>query len=205
MTAIPTTFGSGGANLAPGGAAGTPTLATTLREIADDLANNLASGAGASNTALDGRVYHGGLVTAPTSASTQLTGASGVTEWRVNVSAAEANVNSVDGIIAASADEVIHDTTNLLDAVGKSCYAAVVLAESGGTIAIATVKGTAAVTASAVAPTVAQITAGVGHANWIYLAMCLINRTADTTVTQSQTNAGYGKPAAPTALLTTKA
>ena len=38
MAEITTSFGSGGANLAPGGAAGTPTLATALREVADDLA-----------------------------------------------------------------------------------------------------------------------------------------------------------------------
>lgn len=37
MTAIPENFGEGGANLAPQGAAGEPTLAVTLREIADDL------------------------------------------------------------------------------------------------------------------------------------------------------------------------
>ncbi|MCP4573224.1 MAG: hypothetical protein GY838_12795 [bacterium] len=205
MTAIPTTFGSGGANLAPGGAAGTPTLADTLREIADDVANQLAASSGALNVALSGRVYHGGLVTDPSTPSAQLTGASGNTTWSVNVSAAEALVNSVDGVIAASADEAIHASSNLLDAVGKSCYAAVVLAESGGTIAIDSVKAAAAVTASAVAPTVAQITAGVGHANWIYLAMCLITRSADTAVVQVQTNVGYGKPALPTAALTTKA
>lgn len=37
MTAIPENFGEGGANLAPQGAAGEPTLALTLRDIADDL------------------------------------------------------------------------------------------------------------------------------------------------------------------------
>ena len=37
MAAIPKLFGSGGANLAPGGAAGSPSLADALREIADDL------------------------------------------------------------------------------------------------------------------------------------------------------------------------
>lgn len=36
MTTIKTNFGEGGANLAPGGAAGTPDLATTLRDEADD-------------------------------------------------------------------------------------------------------------------------------------------------------------------------
>jgi hypothetical protein len=37
MTAIPTNFGEGGANIAPGGAGGTPTLADTLRDVSDDL------------------------------------------------------------------------------------------------------------------------------------------------------------------------
>lgn len=38
MSTIKTDFGTGGSNLASGGAAGTPDLATALREIADDLA-----------------------------------------------------------------------------------------------------------------------------------------------------------------------
>lgn len=38
MAAIEKHFGSGGANLSPGGASGTPTLAEALRDVADDLA-----------------------------------------------------------------------------------------------------------------------------------------------------------------------
>jgi hypothetical protein len=38
MAAISERFGSGGANLAPGGAAGSPSLAEALRDVADDLA-----------------------------------------------------------------------------------------------------------------------------------------------------------------------
>ncbi len=38
MAAISLQFGSGGANLVPGGNGGTPSLATALRDIADDLA-----------------------------------------------------------------------------------------------------------------------------------------------------------------------
>ncbi|HVW29214.1 MAG TPA: hypothetical protein VHC69_27800 [Polyangiaceae bacterium] len=38
MAAISERFGSGGANLAPGGASGTPSLAEALRDVADDLA-----------------------------------------------------------------------------------------------------------------------------------------------------------------------
>ncbi len=38
MAAISRRFGSGGANIPPGGSAGTPTLAEVLRDVADDLA-----------------------------------------------------------------------------------------------------------------------------------------------------------------------
>lgn len=38
MAAIAERFGSGGANLVPGGSAGVPSLASALRDIADDLA-----------------------------------------------------------------------------------------------------------------------------------------------------------------------
>lgn len=38
MAKITKSFGSGGANLTPGGAAGQPSLADALRDVADDLA-----------------------------------------------------------------------------------------------------------------------------------------------------------------------
>lgn len=38
MTTVKTNFGEGGMNLAPEGAQGSPDLATTLRDVADDLA-----------------------------------------------------------------------------------------------------------------------------------------------------------------------
>ena len=38
MAAITPRFGSGGANTAPGGSAGQPSLAEALRDVADDLA-----------------------------------------------------------------------------------------------------------------------------------------------------------------------
>ncbi len=37
MATIKTNFGVGGANIPPSGAGGTPTIAQTLRDIADDL------------------------------------------------------------------------------------------------------------------------------------------------------------------------
>jgi hypothetical protein len=201
MAEIPKDTGSGGRVLWLG--SDPVDLKTILFEASEDLDSLQGAGQGAANVGR-GIVYQGGLVTDPTTSSTQATGAAGITEWRVNVSAAEAQVNGVDAVVAASADEVIHDTDNLLDAVGKACYAAVVLKESGGTVSIDSVEGTPAVAASAVPPTVAEIDAGVSSSNWIYLAMCYLERTADTTVVQSQVNAGYGKPAPADALKTSR-
>lgn len=133
---------------------------------------------------LNNVLVDGGVVKAPTNASTQLTGA-GVTEWRVDVEALTAIVNSVNGQVAIAADEVIHDTTELVED-GESCYAYALLSENAGTIALEYVKGAAAVTGLQVAPTDAEVLAGVTGTNWVKLALCLINRTGDTTVTQSQ-------------------
>lgn len=72
MAAIKTDFGAGGANLAPGGAAGSPDLATALRDMADDLAalrtahNALLAklDADAANTALNDTDYAATLTVA---------------------------------------------------------------------------------------------------------------------------------------------
>lgn len=131
-------------------------------------------------------VVDGGVVKDPTTPSSQLTGA-GNTTWNVDVEALSAIVNSVNGQVAAAADEAIHSGSNLL-ANGQSIYAWAVVTESGGTLDVSYVKGTAATTGSQVAPTDTEITAAVSSANWAKLALCLLNRTGDTTVTQSQDN-----------------
>jgi hypothetical protein len=134
------------------------------------------------------RVHAGGLAGAPTTASTQATGAGGVTEWRVNVSEAVVAVGGVAADVAAAADFVIHDTTNLL-ADGQSIIAALVAKNVSGTITVVAVKGTAATTGSQVAPNDGTIQTAVGAGNdWVKLAECTLNRTADTTVTQSEDN-----------------
>jgi hypothetical protein len=135
------------------------------------------------------RCHSGGRSGAPTTASTQLTGAAGVTEWRINIEALVVAVAGILADIAASADEVIHDTTNLLNAVGQTCWAAVVAKNVAGTVTVVTVKGTAAATASAVPPTDGVIQAAVGAGNsWVKLAECEITRSGDTAVTQTQDN-----------------
>lgn len=59
MAAIKKDFGFGGGNVAPGGSAGTPDLATALRDVADDLAAVVgttpvaASAAGATYTSAE--------------------------------------------------------------------------------------------------------------------------------------------------------
>ena len=135
------------------------------------------------------RVHAGGLVGAPTSASTQATGAAGVTEWRVDVAALVAAVGGVMKELAVAADHVIHDTDVLLTAVGQSCYAAIVLKNVAGTITMVSVEGTPAATASAVKTADSVIQAAVGAGNdWVRLADCLLTRDGDTSVVQSEDN-----------------
>jgi hypothetical protein len=151
---------------------GTTNLYSLLKAIVEHL------------TMSDGIVIEGGAVRDPTTPSSQITGA-GNTTWNVDVDALSAIVNSVTGQVAAAADEAIHSGSQLVTN-GQSCYAWAVVTESGGTLDVEYVKGAAATTGSQVAPTDAEITASVGSANWAKLALCLLNRTGDTTVTQSQ-------------------
>lgn len=135
------------------------------------------------------RLIEGGLVKAPTNASTQATGA-GITVWRVDIDAVVAKVGGVVYEAAAQADYVIHDTTQYtgLDS-GDSAIATVVLKNDDGTVSFDVVKGSAAVTGSQVAPTDAEIQADLGAGvSWLRVCDCTINRTGDTTVTQSQNN-----------------
>ncbi len=156
---------------------GSDRLYDVLKAVVNKM-NQLETGK-ANNVLVDG-----GVVKDPTTPSSQLTGAAATT-WNVDVEALTAIVNSVNGQVAVAADEAIHDTTELVED-GESCYAYALLSESGGTIALEYVKGAAAVTGLQVAPTDAEILAGVTGTNWVKLALCLINRTADTTVTQTQ-------------------
>lgn len=137
---------------------------------------------------LDARVANGLMAAAPTTPSAQTTGAA-ETAWRVDV---DKGLVVIDGFLeelAAQADFVIHDTTQLVTD-GQSCIATLVVKKAAnGAISVVAVKGTAATTGDQVAPTEAAIQAGVGAGlKWVKLAECTINRTGDTTVTQSQDN-----------------
>ncbi len=134
------------------------------------------------------RVVNGFDVFAPTTSSTQATGATGITAWRVDIGAGRAMVDGVAFADDATADFVIHSGTVLV-VNGKSCVAAIIAKNVDGTVSIVAVKGAAALTGAQVAPTDTEIKAAIGPTvPWIKLAECTINRTGDTTVTQTQDN-----------------
>jgi hypothetical protein len=134
-------------------------------------------------------VQRGGEVTDPSTGSSQLTG-TGNTTWNIDVTELMAVVDGVAVEIVAATDTAIHSGSYLTGfANGTSCIAAVVLKNVSGTITMDTVKGTPATTGSQVAPTDAEIQAAVGASNeWIKLAEVTLNRTGDTTVTETQDN-----------------
>ena len=140
-----------------------------------------------------GQNIDGGLAGTPTTASTQATGATGALAWRINV---DKMVGTLDGVafeLAAQADFVVYSGAGPITAAPAQSivYALVLLQAANGTFSTVVVAGTAAATGSQVAPTDAVIAADVTVAaglRWVRLADLTINRTADTTVTQSQNN-----------------
>lgn len=136
------------------------------------------------------RVVEGMRAGAPTTASTQATG-SGTLAWRVNVAAGFLMVNGTAFDVGAQADFVVFNGATPV-ANGQS-VAAVLIAKKDGTLAA--VLGTAAATGSQQPPNPTQLQAAAGgndaHAKplaWAQVAQLTLNRTGDTTVTQSQDN-----------------
>lgn len=181
MSAIKQNFGSGGANLVPNAGQGEPTLAEALRDAADDLADIAGSKAEGSG------IVDGMYAKDPTTGSSQLTG-TGNTDWNVDIQAGVVEVNAVPKDFAAQADFDIHSGSHV-DAGftdGKSIVAAVVAKNVAGTVSMDKVLGTPATTGSEVAPTDAEIQTAVGASNkWAKICECTLNRTGDTTVTES--------------------
>lgn len=162
-------------------ASGPRDLAGDLQAVADDF-TNLHSHLTALLTKVSGLVC-----LPPTNASTQATGASGALDWNVDISEGFAVANAVEATFAVQADfDVFSDDSPVTD--GQSIVGALVASEAAGTTSLEVVNGAAATTGSQVAPTDAQITTGVGHARWVKIAELTLNRTGDTTVTQSQKN-----------------
>lgn len=180
MTTINSDTFEGGAKTYPDGTSNH--LAKTLQEVADDL------------TSVHGHVtslltkVEGLACLPPTNASTQATGATGALDWNVDITQGFVVVNGVEVAFDVQADfDVFSDPSPIID--GESIIGALVASEAAGTTSLEVVNGAAATTGSQVAPTDAEITTGVGHARWVKITELTLNRTGDTTVTQSQANA----------------
>lgn len=136
------------------------------------------------------KVANGLMAKAPTNASTQVSG-TGNTVWRVDLDKGVVVVGGTAKEFAAEADRVLH-TGSLYTSLesGDSAIVTIVAKKAAdGTVTLVNVKGAAAVTGSQVAPTAAEIQVAVGEGlDWVKVAECTINRTADTTVTQTQDN-----------------
>jgi len=129
-----------------------------------------------------------GLLKAPTTPSTQATG-TGATAWRVNVDESLAVIDAAEKNVAAQVDVVLHSATQYL-VNGQSAIAAVVMkVAADGTASIVFAVGAAATTGQQVAPTNAAIQTAVGAGlSWMKLGETTLNRTGDTTVTQTYDN-----------------
>lgn len=132
----------------------------------------------------------------PTTGSSQLTG-TGNTTWNVNLSAGVVVVGGVALTLNVQADYSVHSGSYYTGfANGSSAIATIIAKNVAGTVSLAVVKGAAATTGSQVAPTDAecQTAAGAGNA-WVKVVELTLNRTADTTVTESQDNTKRPIPA----------
>lgn len=133
----------------------------------------------------------GGLVKAPSTASTQATGASGALALRVNTDASLSTIRGTKREKTLAADVVLQNAAFAWGATSaKEVYCSVIYdagaANDGDTISGK--FGTVAATGVAVPLTDAEIDTLLGHANWIRMADLLVSRTADTTITVAYDN-----------------
>lgn len=153
-----------------------------------NMAKNPIGGVGVETQLLNNRVITGMMVGAPSTASTQATG-TGASDFNVNIAA---GILAVDGHpieFAAQADFDLASAGAALMASGQSILVDIVAYRSvaDGVIRLRGIRGAAATTGSQVAPTDAEIDAKI-EAPWWRLARVTVNRTGDTTVTQSYSN-----------------
>ena len=150
----------------------------------------IVGGVGVESQIFQNRVIEGMLVGVPTTASTQVTG-TGAYDYNVNIAT---GLLAVDGTVKEYAAQVDYDVgsgavANLI--VGQSMVYSIIAYKSrgDGAVYMKSVPGAAATTGAQVAPTDAVIEAGLATGTfWWRLADVTINRTGDTTVTQSQNN-----------------
>lgn len=134
-----------------------------------------------------GQIVEGGMVGAPTTASTHADAST--YDFNANVSGLLAKIAGVVGEVAATADlDLGHGATSPIGATNTDIIYAVVVKNTSGTFALQVIAGTAAPAASAVAPLDAAITAAVTHANWVRIANVKLHRSGASAVTQTVDN-----------------
>ena len=135
------------------------------------------------------RIIEGMLMLAPSSASTQATGA-GTLAVRVNINAGLQAVGSTVKELAAQADLVLFNAATVLTTGQSVVFDIVAYRSKGdGLVYQRTFRGTAATTGSEVAPSDASIEAALeADTAWMRISRTTVNRTGDTTVTQTYNN-----------------
>lgn len=154
-----------------------------------ETAKRLTGGRGVEFQHFANRIVQGMMVLTPTNASTQATG-TGALDLNVDIELGILAVGSTVREYDAQADyALLNESGALVD--GESLIMAIVAYKSRGdnTIYLLNVKGAAAITGSQVAPTDAEIEVSfAADTYWMKIAEVTVNRTGDTSVTQSQDN-----------------
>ena len=136
------------------------------------------------------RVVHGLLVSAATTtASSQITG-DGATDVNVDIAAGILMVDGQAKELAYQDSAALADATPLMDA-GESGVVAIVAfrSQGDGVVRLRNINGVAATTGAQVALPDADIAALFGnYTYWFKIADVTVNRTADTTLTETYDN-----------------
>lgn len=131
---------------------------------------------------------HGAMIQAPTTASSQITGTGNGT-YSYNIGQGIVVLDGEVLEIAAAADQLCETAANIMASGYSRYYLFIVYKNFAGTLTRLTVKGTVALTAAVVPPTVPEIEALLpADAPWLCIGGTIVNRTADTTITQSVVN-----------------
>ena len=136
------------------------------------------------------RVVHGFLAYAPTTASTQATGAAGASAYRVNISHGVALVDGLALETAVQADYALATANGELIEGTSKVFSLVIYRSLGDNVPrLVLYKGAAATTGAQVSQTDTEIAAHFAAGTvWYKIADITVNRTGDTTVTQTQNN-----------------
>lgn len=147
----------------------------------------VAGGEGVEAQIFQNRI-EGAMIQTSTTGSSQSTGAGNGT-YIHDITAGFAIVDGKVLEIAGAADVACEAAGNIMANGNSVYYMFIAYLSPAGVVTRKTVKGTVALTAAAVPPTVAEITAAVpADCPWVALGTMLINRTGDTTVTEAVDN-----------------